>query len=159
MHTSTQISDWILSKTNTDAGDTISPLKLQKLLYYCQAWNLTIFDKALFCENIEAWAHGPVVPSQYARFADINRTDRIEISKIDLSPAILDDNSDKLLNEVLYLYGEHSASYLEALTHQEDPWIKARNGIKSWERSNEVITHESMIEYYSKLRDNGGKPS
>ena len=45
MYTSKQIADWILSKINKEAGDTISPLKLQKLLYYCQAWHYTIFDK------------------------------------------------------------------------------------------------------------------
>lgn len=159
MHTSNQISDWILSKTNTDAGDTISPLKLQKLLYYCQAWCLTVFDKELFDESIEAWAHGPVVQSQYARFSNIGRTDRIDISKVNLTTVKLDEQTEDLLTEVLNLYGEHSASYLESLTHQETPWIKARNGAKSWERSNEVITHESMFEYYSKLKDNGQQPS
>jgi uncharacterized phage-associated protein len=155
MHTSGQISDWILSKTNTDAGDTISPLKLQKILYYCQAWHLTIFDKELFSENIQAWAHGPVVPSQYKRFAQINRTDRINISELALSPVKLNNKVFELLNEVLNTYGEHSASYLEALTHQETPWIKARNGAKSWERSTEVISHRSMVTYYSELKNNG----
>lgn len=155
MHTSNQISDWILSKTNTDAGDTISPLKLQKLLYYCQAWHLTILGKELFSENIEAWAHGPVVPSQYARFAHISRTDRIDISELSLSPAKLNEKALDLLNEVLNIYGEHSASYLEALTHQETPWIKARNGAKPWERSTEVISHKSMVKYYSELKNNG----
>tara|TARA_R110002033_G_scaffold107028_2_gene153723 strand:+ start:1013 stop:1486 length:474 start_codon:yes stop_codon:yes gene_type:complete len=155
MHTSNQISDWVLSKTNTDAGDTISPLKLQKLLYYCQAWHLTIIGKELFSEDIEAWAHGPVVPSQYARFAHISRTDRIDICELELSPAKLSDKSLHLLNEVMNIYGEHSASYLEALTHQETPWIQARKGVKSWERSTEVISHKSMIKYYSQLKNNG----
>jgi uncharacterized phage-associated protein len=159
MYTSNQIADWILSKTNTEAGDTISPLKLQKLVYYCQAWSLTVFNKELFSENIEAWAHGPVVPSLYARFADINRTDRIDISKFNLNPANLDNDSNQLLNEILSIYGEHSASYLESLTHQESPWILARKGIESWKRSNEVITNESMIDYYSQLRDNGEQAS
>ena len=155
MHTSNQISDWVLSKTNTDAGDTISPLKLQKLLYYCQAWHLTIIGKELFSEDIEAWAHGPVVPSQYARFAHISRTDRIDISQLELSPAKLSDKALHLLNEVINIYGEHSASYLEALTHQETPWIQARKGVKSWERSTEVISHKSMVKYYSQLKNNG----
>ena len=70
MYTSQQIADWILSQLNSNSGDTISPLKLQKLLYYCQAWHYTIFNEVLFDERIEAWTHGPVVPSQYIRLYD-----------------------------------------------------------------------------------------
>ncbi|MDF4204027.1 DUF4065 domain-containing protein [Maribacter sp. SA7] len=156
MYKVNQISDWILSKTNIDAGDTISPLKLQKLLYYSQAWCLTIYNgTSLFEERIEAWAHGPVVPSQYARFADIPRENSIDISKMELSIPKLDNQIDSLLNEVLDTYGEHSASYLEKLTHQESPWIIARKDLKPWERSTEEITAESMIEYYTNLKVDG----
>lgn len=156
MHTSRQISNWILSRTNTDKGDTISPLKLQKLLYYSQAWCLTVFNgEKLFEERIEAWAHGPVVPSQYARFAGISRENSIDISQVTLLLPELNPKIEDLLIEVLNTYGEHSASYLEKLTHQESPWIIARKGKKSWERSSEEITHESMIEYYTNLKVDG----
>ena len=81
---SKQVADWILSKVNKSAGDTLSPLKLQKLLYYCQAWHYTIFNKELFDEKIEAWAHGPVVPSQYKRFSYIMIYDAIDVDKINI---------------------------------------------------------------------------
>ena len=155
MYTSKQIADWILSKVNTQAGDTISPLKLQKLLYYCQAWYYTIFKKELFQENIEAWAHGPVVASQYARFAFMLRPDQIKIDQINIDPPVLEADADALLNEVLSIYGEHSASYLEALTHKETPWIEARKGIPEWVASTEIITKESMASYYSSLKSDG----
>lgn len=151
MRTSREIADWILSRINTVAGDTISPLKLQKLLYYCQAWHLAIFDEALFEEEIEAWAHGPVVPSQYSRFADILRTDSIDIADSELKTTKLTKETEDLLNEVIEIYGEHSASYLENLTHSESPWIDARKDLKSWERSNNVISKESMREFYVRL--------
>lgn len=153
MYTSKQIADWILSKINTQAGDTISPLKLQKLLYYCQAWHLTIFNKPLFDENIEAWSHGPVIPTQYNRFSYILRNEQIKVKNINIEVPQLEPDSETLLNEVLSIYGEHSASYLEALTHQELPWSSARGNSKPWERSNAVITHQSMIDFYSHLKN------
>ena len=149
MYTSKQIADWILSKINKEAGDTISPLKLQKLLYYCQAWHYTIFDKKLFDERIEAWAHGPVVPSQYKRFAFMRCYDPI--------PAVFEPNSEteSLLNEVMEIYLEHTAGYLEQLTHKEMPWKKTRGNLEPYAASNKEITLDLMKEYYSMVNANG----
>lgn len=147
MYTAKQIADWILSKIDVEAGDTISPLKLQKLLYYCQAWSLTVFKTPIFNERIEAWAHGPVVPSQYKRFAGVLRNSNIIIKDIDAPK--LESESERLLNEVMSIYGEHSASYLEELTHQETPWIEARVGLEPWAASNEEIKHETIIAFYT----------
>jgi len=155
MCTSSQTTDYILSKIDTQAGETISPLKLQKLLYYCQAWHLTIFNKCLFKEKIEAWAHGPVVPSQYARFAGIFREDAIKINNINLVLPNLKKETKELLDEVLSIYGEHSAGYLETLTHKEIPWCNARGNLKPYEKSTNEITHKSMIDYYSAFKKNG----
>lgn len=152
MKTSRQITDWILSQVDTEKGDTISPLKLQKILYYCQAWHLAIFKEPLFQEEIEAWAHGPVIPSQYTRFSYIFRNDNINPSKINIEEVEFEDKKTlDLLNEVFAIYNEHSASYLENLTHSERPWIDARENLKDWERSNNIITKEAMTEFYSKL--------
>lgn len=144
------IADYILSKSNREAGDTISPLKLQKLLYYCQAWHLTIFKRRLFDEDIEAWAHGPVVRSQYNRFNHIKLYDNIHSVCIESNLDIHQESRD-LINDVLAVYGEHSAGYLENLTHSESPWIEARKGYQEFERCSEVISDESMIEFYSAI--------
>lgn len=158
MYTSKQIADWILSKINIESGDTISPLKLQKLLYYCQAWHLTVFKTPLFEERIEAWAHGPVIPSQYSRFAFMLRNDHIKIKSINLDVPTMSEEIESLLNEVLDLYGEHSANYLEQLTHSEKPWINAREGIEPWRASSNEITRDSMIAFYSSfLNSNNGE--
>ena len=156
MYTSKQIADWILSKIDVEAGDTISPLKLQKLLYYCQAWSLTVFNIPIFDEKIEAWAHGPVVPSQYARFAGVLRNANIDIKN--LSVPEFESETERLLNEVMSIYGEHSASYLEELTHQETPWIEARAGLEPWEASNAEIKHKTIIDFYTPfLNKNNGE--
>ena len=152
MYSAKQISDWILSKVNTESGDIISPLKLQKLLYYCQAWHLTIYNDPLFAENIEAWAHGPVVPSQYSRFAYILRNEQIKPKSINLEVPVFSSETQELLIEVLETYGEHSANYLENLTHKEKPWLIARGNVPVYERSSNVISHKSIIDYYSAFR-------
>lgn len=152
MYSAKQISDFVISKVNTEAGDTISPLKLQKLIYYCQAWHLTVFGEVLFEEDIEAWAHGPVVSSQYNRFAYIPRNEQIKPGSINIDVPEFSVETRELLEEVLDTYGEHSAYYLENLTHKEQPWLTARKGLNEYERSNEKITHQSMIDYYSAFK-------
>ena len=147
------IADWILTFINTEAGDTISPLKLQKLIYYCQAWHYTVFNEPLFDEQIEAWALGPVVPSQYKRFAGISRECSISVSQLtDVELKEFDSPTLKLLTDVMNVYGEHSALYLMNLTHSEPPWKKARNGLDDYKASSKPITLEDMKEYYSTLR-------
>ncbi|MGW0920666.1 Panacea domain-containing protein [Streptomyces sp. NPDC002755] len=43
----------------------MTAMKLQKLVYYCQAWHLVWEGRALFPEAIRAWASGPVCPAVY----------------------------------------------------------------------------------------------
>ncbi len=148
MYSANQIADWILAQINIESGDTISPLKLQKLLYYCQAWHYTIFNEPLFEEEIQAWAHGPVVPSQYHRFADTPRSTNIDISIITLEPPTLPRDCEELLKEVMDIYGEHSASYLEQLTHNERPWVETRGNLPEYAASDKVIPLSLMYEYY-----------
>lgn len=51
-----------------EEGSFISNLKLQKLVYYAQAWHLAIHGTPLFEEDFEAWVHGPVIPSLYQKY-------------------------------------------------------------------------------------------
>ncbi len=48
----------------------MTAMKLQKLVYYSQAWHLVWTEKPLFDNRIEAWANGPVVWELY----DLPRT-------------------------------------------------------------------------------------
>ncbi|MGC1878065.1 MAG: type II toxin-antitoxin system antitoxin SocA domain-containing protein [Rhabdochlamydiaceae bacterium] len=126
-------------------GKKISNKKLQKLVYYAQAWVLALTNKPLFSEKIEAWIHGPAIPSLYRKF-----------KKYGSKPIHLDDLSSKgfslpnneVLDEVWRVYGKYDANYLETLTHQEDPWLHARDEMEFGESSNNEITRESMKNYY-----------
>ena len=65
-----EVARYFLSLTDEDAGELISNLKLQKLLYYAQGFHLVIYGEPLFPETIEAWAHGPVVTSVYHQYKE-----------------------------------------------------------------------------------------
>ncbi len=123
----------------------VSNLKLQKLLYYTQAWHLVLFKRALFAEEFEAWVHGPVVPAVFRRYRASGwmALDAPEVQPY--IPALV----RKHLKEVWKAYGHLSASDLERLTHSESPWIKARKGLPPDESSHEIITKDSMRKYYS----------
>lgn len=154
MYVADQIADFFLSKIDAEKGDTISPLKLQKLVYYAQAWHYTIFDKPLFEEKIEAWVNGPVVPSLYKRFVGTHtKHSVIDISEIELKVPEFEEKTRVLLDEVYGIYGERSASYLENLTHSEQPWLKARGILPPFANCKEEITLASMKEYYSPFRN------
>lgn len=121
--------------------------KLQKLVYYCQAWSLVWDDDALFPEEIEAWANGPVVralynvhESQY-RVSSLGRGD-----ESNLSP-----DQRETVEAVLEYYGDKSPQWLGDLTHMEDPWKYARMGIPVGERGSTVIPKQNMAEYYGSL--------
>ena len=122
----------------------VSNLKLQKLLYYSQAWYLAFFNRSLFDEEIEAWVHGPVVPDVFRTYRDFKWA---RISRID--NLVIPDNFRSHLEEVWRVYGSLTAYDLERLTHSEDPWKNARSGIAPDVSSHIVITKDSMRDYYS----------
>ena len=56
--TAEQVAEYFLLLVDDDAGDVMTNLRLQKLVYYAQAWRLAILDEALFEDDFEAWVHG-----------------------------------------------------------------------------------------------------
>lgn len=129
----------------------ITNKKLQKLLYYVQAWHLVFYDEPLFTNRIEAWVHGPAIRSVYQHFKSYGYQPIQEDIKEEIFKNSISKNEKDLLDEVWNLYGKHDAFYLERLTHNEDPWIEARDEIESCESSSIEITVDSMKIYYNKL--------
>jgi uncharacterized phage-associated protein len=124
----------------------MTAMKLQKLVYYAQAWSLVWDEAPIFDERIEAWANGPVVRKLY----DAHRGS-FSVSSVGGSPNALDDNQKDSVNVVLDYYGDKSAQWLSDLTHRESPWREAREGLDDGERGNAEITHAALHEYYSSL--------
>ena len=146
-YTPLQIANWFLANIGREAGDLITHLKLQKLVYYAQAWSLAARGKPLFEEDFQAWAHGPVVPSLFRAFRDFGMDPIPEPASVPR----LDEETVELLTEVLDIYGEHSAKKLEQLTHRERPWRDARGDLPAEARSDAVITKTAMQSYYREL--------
>lgn len=125
----------------------ISNKKLQKLVYYAQAWSLVLNDKKLFKDPIEAWVHGPAVRSLYVQYKNFGFSPITET--VDTSSITMTAEDKKLLDEVWKVYGKLDAGYLEMLTHSEKPWQEARNGLQSYENSDNEITPKAMKSFYS----------
>lgn len=126
----------------------MTAMKLQKLVYYCQAWSLVWDEKPLFGAQIEAWANGPVVPRLYEKHRGKFKVQNWK----DGNPQALNETQKETVDAVLGYYGDKSSQWLSDLTHQEDPWQQARAALPSGARSNNIITHAAMMEYYSSLR-------
>lgn len=125
----------------------ISNKKLQKLVYYAQAWTLALTGNLLFSDKIEAWIHGPAIPLLYRKYKKFGFKP-VKSENPNFNPK----NSPNLqiLNEVWRIYGKYDANYLEILTHQEDPWINARNELEFSESSSNEISTEEMKDFYTK---------
>lgn len=124
--------------------EAITNLKLQKLVYYAQAWHLALYDEPIFKERIEAWIHGPVVPTVFNEF----KAYRWQPISKPVSFFQFPEHAHRHLNEVVRVYGKFDGVTLERMTHQESPWRDVRRGLEPDEPSNRVITHEAMRKFY-----------
>lgn len=130
MHTALEVASWFLNyndeKMYSDGADYISNLKLQKLLYYAQGTFLAITDSPLFEDAIEAWMHGPVVPSVYHAYK--NNGDHGIEPPDNFDPSIFSNEETELLTEVYDEFGQYSAWKLRNMTHEETPWKATPQG-------------------------------
>lgn len=125
----------------------ITTMRLQKLVYYCQAWSLVWDEQLLYDEKIEAWANGPIVPKLYKNHRGIFLLDEWPNG----NPKKLSTKQKDSVRAVFKFYGGKSGHWLSQLTHKESPWINARKGLAPGERGNKEITPAAMAEYYGSL--------
>ncbi len=138
------VAEYILKKRGR-----MTAMKLQKLVYYCQAWSLVWDEKPIFPEKIEAWANGPVSPKLY-----FHHRGAFEVAPGYLegaNPDSLDATQSETVDRVLDFYGDKSSQWLSDLTHSESPWKNARRELKAGERGKNEISHAAMAEYYGAL--------
>jgi uncharacterized phage-associated protein len=133
--------------------DTLGPMsgmKLQKLVYYSQAWSLVWDQRPLFNEVIAAWANGPVCPPLYHKHKGSFAVPALFIDNGE--PERLDADAKATIKAVLDFYGDKSAQWLSDLTHRETPWKEARGDLSPDDKESPVITHDAMRRYYGSLR-------
>ena len=144
------IAEYFLNKLDPEAGESITPLKLQKLVFYAQAWSFGFHRSSLLEEDFQAWVHGPVIPSLYIHFKEFGSANIPKVYSFD--PSVFNTEELYILDIVWSVYGKYDAKYLERLTHIEDPWIGARNGLDKTAICTNVIPKEEIEKYYSTVQ-------
>lgn len=114
-----------LGMSESESEDYMTNLRLNKLMYFAQAWSLVLNKKPLFQEQIEAWPLGPVIPSVYHTYKSYGKS---QITTIDpqFHLNLLDEEEQQLLFAVMAYYGEYSTRGLVDLSHETgSPWAQA----------------------------------
>lgn len=131
----------------------VTPLMLQKLLYYIQGTYSALYGKPIFTEDCRAWVHGPVFVEVYELFKEF-KYNPIDDARF----AILEGREDELTTDersaidlVLNTFGMYGGKTLERITHKEKPWIDARKGYDDSIHSQELLTKESIKEYFCEV--------
>ncbi|MEQ5738547.1 Panacea domain-containing protein [Providencia rettgeri] len=127
----------------------LTNMKLQKLMFYAQSWNLRLLDEPLIDDFFAKWQHGPVIPSLYhevkgyggnvitSKIKGFAMFDR-EMKPVEPIVPANDVNANKLIDKIVSIYGELDGFQLSALTHQPNTaWSKTKV-------SGSVITNELL---------------
>ena len=131
------VAQYILEKNGA-----MTSMKLQKLVYYSQAWATVWDDDVLFDEEVQAWDNGPVVRELW----EANKG-KFKISTVDNGDSTsINDVQCETIDRVLAFYGAKNAQWLSDLTHMEDPWKDAFE-----QGQNTEITPQAMSEYHSTI--------
>lgn len=142
MATAHDVAAYILKERGS-----MSAMKLEKLVYYSQAWHLVWEDEPLFADRIEAWANGPVIPSLYKEHRGSFTVGQWSTG----DPDRLSAKQRGTIDAVLGFYGDKEAFWLSELTHREAPWRDAREGFPPGERGSREIKKSSIAEFYGSL--------
>jgi len=140
----------------------MSHLKLQKLLFYCDAYHLAYFETEIIPESFEAWVHGPVCREVYNSLKDnsILHTDlEFDINSDQDPDNVINDNLNssqlELTKSILNTLHSWTGIELEASTHLEWPWIEARNGLPpSTPCSNKISKVTTQKFYFNEVNGN-----
>lgn len=129
--------------------DQMTTMKLQKLCYYSQGWSLAWDGVPLFGEEIQAWMNGPVV---YELFNE--HRGRFVVSEWPAgNPDNLTKDERETIDAVYGTYGKYTAQQLSDMTHNESPWLEARDGLPEGNRSSATIDLDTMQAYFDALNN------
>lgn len=126
--------------------DRVDGMRLQKLLYFAQAWSLAWSGRELFEAEFQAWRDGPVNREVYDAFGR---------REIDAYEGGLDEESTAVLDAVIEYYGHMTGGELSHVTHEEDPWVNARAGLTPHMGSQRPIPTSTIRDYYARKAISG----
>lgn len=153
MYSPLDIANWFIQKGISERRP-VDPLKLQKLIYLAHGWSLGILNESLISEGVQAWRHGPVIPSVYYAFREYGAQKILSVyqERDDLSVGALskdqDEDTKQILDFVWRRYSEYSGIGLRDLTHEKDtPWDQTYHTYGS----NSIIDDEIIKTHYTRL--------
>lgn len=126
----------------------ITTMKLQKLVYYSQAWQLAFHRSPLFEDRIEAWAEGPVTRVLHDAHRGQYNVERWPQG----SPNNLTPEETRTIDWVVGKYSIFSAEALSRMSHMDSPWRVTRGILADGSRSNSEIPRGQMRSFYSRQR-------
>jgi len=130
----------------------VTPLALQKLLYYSQGFYKTFYNEFLFADDCEAWVHGPVYKEIYFKYRDYGYNP-IEDKSIEFENINLTEAEEELLDSIIDNFGCYSAKTLERMAHSERPWRFTRKNLKPEEKSNKIIRKDLIADYFKDVNN------
>lgn len=133
--------------------EEVTPLMLQKLLYFIQGIYSAVYGVPVFEEDCQAWVHGPVYRDVYDLFKDFKYSpiDDARFARLEGAADALTAREKEIVDLVTATFGVYGGKVLERITHNEDPWRQARAGYADGIPSSEVVTKESIRKYYKKI--------
>ena len=130
--------------------EEVTPLMLQKLLYFIQGIYSALYGRPIFPEDCRAWVHGPVYPEVYDLFRGFkyNPIDDARFALLEGMADALTDEEKSVVDLVVNTFGMYGGKVLERITHNEAPWKEARKGYGDSIPSSELLPKERIMKYY-----------
>lgn len=129
----------------------ITPLALQKLLYFSQGFYKAFTGEYLFYNDCEAWVHGPVYKNIYFKYKSYGYNP-IDEGTNQYDDIILSDIEKEVLDSVISNFGCYSGKILEKMTHTEKPWRETRNGLNENEGTDRIIDKTLIAQYFTDIK-------
>ena len=148
--TTEAVANWFILKAKEN-GESITAMKLQKLIYYAHGWCLALYERPLVKDKVQAWTYGPVFPHIY-HLAKAYGSEPIDslLYGYRSPPSVVQDSDPRipLLEKIWEVFGKYSASQLSRMTHElGGPWDRTRKD--NPDRRGATIPEELLTEYFS----------
>lgn len=142
----------VVARYMIQKAEEVTPMALQKLLYFAQAFFHALYDTDLFIGDCQAWTYGPVYPEVYRQYSDCGCK---PIPRP--SPEMMEDFSEfttreiVLMDTIVDVFGMYSGGILSRITHNERPWIETRGNLPPNDRSAATIDKKLIDDYFKKV--------
>lgn len=133
-------------------AEEVTPMVLQKLLYFAQAFFRALYRTDLFTDDCQAWAYGPVYPDIYRMYSDCG-WNPISMPAMGETEDFSEFTTREivLMNAVADIFGMYSGGVLSRITHNERPWIETRGNLLPNDRSAATIDKKLIDDYFKKV--------